>query len=235
MPKPLFYTGVLCTILFAVGCGAAALDLFRSDAGGLEAGRDRAVLASLTMLLFTVPVAALFLRMASLLAARNLFASFLALFSISCTSLALAGVSLLRLRNSVTAGRGPELEQGGYLLLGWFLSVSFLVLRPYFKGQASRLISSLVFFPLPLFCWILLQTPIEVFTAGVATPDSSPLFLFLVVVAALFFAVALHSTRHRHLFLEVTNLRELLDARVDPGSHGHRGPAGFRGDVVYER
>jgi len=31
-----------------------------------------------------------------------------------------------------------------------------------------------------------------------------------------FVAIAFHSLRHRHLFLEITNLRELLDARVDP-------------------
>ena len=39
--------------------------------------------------------------------------------------------------------------------------------------------------------------------------------------AILFVSIAIHSIRHRHLFLEMTNLRELLDSRVDPASrHG---------------
>ena len=35
-------------------------------------------------------------------------------------------------------------------------------------------------------------------------------------------AIAVHCVRHRHLFLEMTNLRELLDSRVDPAGRGTR-------------
>jgi hypothetical protein len=33
----------------------------------------------------------------------------------------------------------------------------------------------------------------------------------------LFFSIAVHCVRHRHIFIEMTNLRELLEPRVDPG------------------
>ncbi|HVR40503.1 MAG TPA: hypothetical protein VMU84_15510 [Thermoanaerobaculia bacterium] len=33
------------------------------------------------------------------------------------------------------------------------------------------------------------------------------------MLAVLFFSIAVHCIRHRHLFLEMTNLRELLDSR----------------------
>jgi hypothetical protein len=34
----------------------------------------------------------------------------------------------------------------------------------------------------------------------------------------LFFAIAVHCIRHRHMFIETTNLRELLDTRIDRSS-----------------
>ena len=37
-------------------------------------------------------------------------------------------------------------------------------------------------------------------------------------MAVLFFAIAVHCIRHRHMFIETTNLRELLDTRVDRSS-----------------
>ena len=33
----------------------------------------------------------------------------------------------------------------------------------------------------------------------------------------LFFAIGVHCIRHRHMFLEMTNLRELLESRLDHG------------------
>jgi hypothetical protein len=92
-----------------------------------------------------------------------------------------------------------------------------LSLRPYFSIQASRFLSALVFFPLPLFLMVLAQ---EMFVTAspaplpAATPASG---VFFGVIGLLFLSIAVHCIRHRHLFLEVSNLRELLDSRVDPG------------------
>jgi len=46
------------------------------------------------------------------------------------------------------------------------------------------------------------------------------------VVSVLFFSIAVHCIRHRHLFLEMTNLRELLDGRFDPTNRAPRRPIG---------
>jgi hypothetical protein len=46
--------------------------------------------------------------------------------------------------------------------------------------------------------------------------------VFFSVLGVLFFSIALHCIRHRHLFLEMTNLRELLDTRVHPAGSGGR-------------
>ena len=97
------------------------------------------------------------------------------------------------------------------------MSLTFLALRPYFSVQASRVIAALVFFPFPLFCLILLQE-LFVSTPLAPLPPATPASLvFLAVVALLFFAIAVHCIRHRHMFLEMTNLRELLESRLDHG------------------
>jgi hypothetical protein len=109
-------------------------------------------------------------------------------------------------------------------MLGYFVSISFLALRPYFRIQASRVLSALVFFPLPLFLLIVMQE-LFVSTSSSMLPARSPASLvFFAVLAMLFLAIAVHCIRHRHMFLELTNLRELLDARIDPASR----PAGGR-------
>jgi len=97
------------------------------------------------------------------------------------------------------------------------VALSFLALRPYFRIQASRFLSALVFFPLPLFMLIVVQ---EVFvTASKAPlPATTPgSIVFFAAVAMLFFSIAVHCVRHRHMFIEMTNLRELLEPRIDPG------------------
>jgi hypothetical protein len=45
-------------------------------------------------------------------------------------------------------------------------------------------------------------------------------------MSILFFAISVHCIRHRHLFLEMTNLRELLDGRFDPSARASRRPIG---------
>ena len=103
------------------------------------------------------------------------------------------------------------------MMLAYFVALSFFALRPYFKIQASRFLSALVFFPLPLFMLILVQ---ELFVAAsiAPLPATTPAsIVFLGVVAMLFFSIAVHCVRHRHMFIEMTNLRELLEPRIDPG------------------
>lgn len=224
MPKLLFYTGTaFCLFLALISAGEAAREL---RAGGLSfaalpAARFEAG-AILAAFLSGLAIAAMFLRMAALLAARNLFASFVAVVSVTGATAALAGTLFLQWRmvqgNAVT--ELAEVHFASFMALGFFVSLSLLSLRPYFSIQASRFLSALVFFPLPLFALVAAQ---EMFVPSPAPlPASSPASrVFFVVLAILFISIAIHSIRHRYLFIEMTNLRELLDARVDPASrHG---------------
>lgn len=224
MPKFLFYTGTaVCFFLALISAGEAAREL---RAGGLSfaalpAARFEAG-AIVAAFLSGLAIAAMFLRMAALLAARNLFASFVAVVSVAGATAALAGTLFLQWRmvQGNAAAVLAEVHFASFMALGFFVSLSLLSLRPYFSIQASRFLSALVFFPLPLFALVAAQ---EMFVASPAPlPASSPASrVFFVVLAILFISIAIHSIRHRHLFIEMTNLRELLDARVDPASrHG---------------
>jgi hypothetical protein len=225
MPKLLFYAGTaFCLFLALVSAGEVAGEL-RQGVFAFAALPDtsRAAWAILTALFAGLGIAALFLRMAALLAARNLFAAFVAVLSVTGATATLAAVLLVQTR--VVAFAGSQLSEvhfAAFMLLGFFLSLSLLSLRPYFSIQASRFLSALVFFPLPLFVLVLAQ---EMFVA--ASPAPLPLpspasGVFFSVLALLFFSIAVHCIRHRHLFLEVSNLRELLDSRVDPSTRPGR-------------
>jgi len=231
MPKPLFYIGIVCCVFLAVSAaGSLAQQLegtpvsFIALHGPAIAGGSAAAWAIVFALLAAVAVAAILLRMAALLAARNLFGAFLALFSVSAGVVSLAWVVLLQLRMLALARRRlaisgdiQEMHLAAVMMLGYFVALSFLALRPYFRIQASRFLSALVFFPLPLFMLIVVQ---EVFvTASKAPlPATTPgSIVFFAAVAMLFFSIAVHCVRHRHMFIEMTNLRELLEPRIDPG------------------
>jgi hypothetical protein len=223
MPKVLFYTGTAFCLFLALTSAAEAARELRGGLSfaALPAG-PHAAWAIVTAFVSGLAIAALFLRMAALLAARNLFASFVALLAVTASTAALAGVLFLQWRIAAVGGRHlEEIHFAALMALGFFVSLSLLSLRPYFSIQASRFLSALVFFPLPLFALIIAQ---ELFLgASIAPlPASSPASrVFFGVLAILFISIAVHSIRHRHLFLEMTNLRELLDSRVDPASkHG---------------
>ena len=238
MPKILFYAGTAFCLFLALTSAAEIAREMRSSAvafGALDASgviSPRAPWAILVALLTGLATAVIFLRMAALLAARNLFGAFLAVFSVTGAVAALASVLLLQARIVSLAGAGgisdllAEIHFAGWLVLGYFVSLSLLSLRPYFRVQASRVLSALVFFPMPLFTLLLVQ---ELFVSGspaplpAATPAS---IVFLSVISVLFFAIAVHCIRHRHLFLEMTNLRELLAGRVDPTAPAPRRPIG---------
>ena len=225
MPKALFYTGTaFCLFLALISAAEAARELRRDVLAfaGMPDG-PYAAWAIVAALLSGLAIAGLFLRMAALLAARNLFAAFVALLSVTAATAALAGVLFLQWRMTAVGGTHlDEIHFAGLMALGFFVSLSILSLRPYFSIQASRFLSALVFFPLPLFALIASQ---EMFlrTSTAPLPASSPASrVYFAVLAVLFVSIAVHSIRHRHLFLEMTNLRELLDSRVDPASRPGR-------------
>lgn len=233
MPKLLFYAGTAFCIFVALTSAAEfAREIETTIVGfaGLEPDRvsPRAPWAILAALVAGLAVAAIFVRMAALLAARNLFGAFLALFSVTAAIASLAAVLLLQSR-IVSLARGgsswtmlAELHLAGCFVLGYFVSLSLLALRPYFRVQASRFLSVLVTVPLLLFALMLLQE-LFVGTSPAPLPAASPAsLLFFAVLAVLFFAIAVHCVRHRHLFLEMTNLRELLDGRIDPTARAAR-------------
>lgn len=225
MPKVLFYTGTAFCLFLALTSAAEAARQLRDGALSFVAlpPGPYAVWAIVAAFVSGLAIASLFLRMAALLAARNLFAAFVALLSLTASTGALACVLFLQWR--MLAGAGTHLAEihfAALLVLGFFVSLSILSLRPYFSIQASRFLSALVFFPLPLFVLIVAQ---EMFlrVSTPPLPSASPASrVFFVVLAILFVSIAIHSIRHRHLFLEMTNLRELLDSRVDPSSRQGR-------------
>ena len=233
MPKSLFYAGVICCLFLAVSSGLevarqAGLEsvLMERTFQGAEAVSAPYLL--LAILLMSVPVAAILLRMASLIAARSLFASILAAFSVACTGISIAYLTTLELRivlllrelgtlsegaaeRSLIAKSLFEAQHAGFYAFGWFISVMLLALRPYFRIQASRTLSALVWMPAPLFVWSVIAD----LAAGRGERIlSAPSLVFWTVLTAIFFAIAGHSIRHRYLFIEPTNLRELLDSRA---------------------
>lgn len=236
MPKPLFYIGTAFCLFLALTSavessrelqtGAVSFIALHAFPMRLAASAAWAIVVAL---LAGMATAAIFLRMAALLAARNLFAAFLALSSVCGAVTSLTWLLLLQarmipiLRNAGASLQSlSEMHFAAVMMLSYFLSLAMLALRPYFRIQASRVLSALVFFPLPLFLLMLMQ---ELFTKSspAPLPASSPASLvFLAVLSVLFFSIAVHCIRHRHLFLEMTNLRELLDARVDPTGRGTR-------------
>jgi hypothetical protein len=232
MPKLLFYTGTaFCLFLALTSAGEVARELQGGGAALLTAGGTRAVWTVLIGLVAGLAVASIFLRMAALLAPRNLFGAFVGVFAIAASLASLSVLLFLEARMAAIGRHGAdgaalrslaELHFTFYLLLGYFVSVSLLSLRPYFRVQASRILSVLVFLPLPLFFLVMSQELFATSSAGpmpARTPASASFFSILSV---LFFAIAVHCVRHRHLFLEMTNLRELLDSRVDLAGHGTR-------------
>jgi len=225
MPKVLFYAATaFCLFLALVSAGEVAQEL---RAGPLTFVAMPALVAAPwtigVSLVAGLALAALFLRMAALLAARNLFAAFVAVLAVTGATAMLAAVLLVQWRiATVGPGQLAEIHFATVMALGFFVALSMLSLRPYFSIQASRFLSALVFFPMPLFVLVMAQ---EMFVAASPAPlplPSPATRVFFSVLALLFFSIAVHCIRHRHLFLEMTNLRELLDSRVDPTSRQGR-------------
>lgn len=225
MPKVLFYAGTAFCVFLALTSAAEAMRGAPGDPisfAGLTvpaADANRAALAIGVAFAAGLAAAAIFLRMAALLAARNLFGALFAALAVGGAVVSLAWTLLLQsrmLRGDQQTAALAEMHFAALMMLGAFVSLAIFALRPYFRIQASRVLGSLVFFPLPLFALLLAQ---ELFAAAsrAPLPASTPASLvYFAVLAVLFFAISVHCIRHRHLFIEPTNLRELLDARVDP-------------------
>jgi hypothetical protein len=233
VPKPLFYLGVFSTMLIALLSAVYAVSAWAwpggESADGLAlSGRPGAPLFFLAVLLFSIPAGALFVRIASLLAVRSLFDAFLAIAALVSTLITVALLTISSLRLAVLAGslRTPEAQaMSGTLLeshlvsyyaLGLFLSLLLISLRPWFRIQASAILSGSMLLPGLLYAWILVE---EHFIAPVATMSaafrSAPSFAFFIIVAGIFAGLAVHCLLHRHLFVEVTNLREIIEPPVD--------------------
>jgi hypothetical protein len=238
MPKFLFYTGTAFCLFLALSSAAVAVrDLDSGVSAFLAVGAGattHAAWAIVVTLFASLAVSAIFLRMAALVAARNLFAAFVAIFAVAASVASLVGVVMLEARMlhlRSASGTLSEAHLAAVLTLGWFVSTTLLAMRPYFRVQASRILSMLVFLPLPLFAMIIGQ---ELFVGASRAPlpaTSPAVVVYFAVLSILFFAIAVHCVRHRYLFLEMTNLRELLDSRVDPASRA----AGRRiGGVAYD-
>jgi len=191
MPKLLFYAGTAFCFLVALLSGALVL--------GDVPAFARAWWGIALALLAGLAIAALFLRMAALLAARNLFAALMAVLFVAAATASLVALLLLQWR--IADQRLAEVYLAAQMALGFFVSLALLSLRPYFHIQASRFLSAIVLLPLPMFLLVL------------AEPRAARVFFG--TLAILFFSTAVHCIRHRHLFLEMTNLRELLDPRGD--------------------
>jgi hypothetical protein len=244
MPKPLFYGGTAFCLFIALSSAAALMHQVSGAPFGFVAIHGPTLLltspaawAIVVALLAGLGAAAILVRMATLLAARHLFGAFAALFTVGGAVVSLSWVLLLQARMlmlgrggialsvSLASGRMQPLVQTHFaalLMLGYFLALSLLALRPYFRIQASRVLSLLVAFPLPLFLLILAQELTQSGSA-IAMPAATPASLvFVGVVALLFFSIAVHCVRHRHMFLETTNLRSLLDTRIDQAARPGR-------------
>src|SRR5438034_9468411 len=105
MPKPLFYIGTGFCFFLALSAAATVAQQIETGAPVFVAMRGNAVAvagaapwAILVALAAGLAVAAVLVRMATLLAARNLFGGFLALFAIGAAVVSLAWILLLQAR-----------------------------------------------------------------------------------------------------------------------------------------
>lgn len=243
MPRTMYYAGVVFCVLLALSAGLQSFDAL----GYLwpQAPHGGGIGFAMAVLFATIPVAALFLRMAALLAARNLFAALFASFAVAATAGAAGIFSVLQIHNALVTERitrvltdiaaqvpvPVQLNVATGYAAAFFLGVALLALRPYFLIQSSRFLSVLVVMPFGFFCWVFLDQVLIV--RALSIPRSSlAFFAGMMLTAASFAAIAIHSLRHRPLFVEVTNLRELLDTPVDP--HGRDSRVDLNGRIAFD-
>lgn len=248
MPRSVFYGSVVASLLAAMLGLTHAGAYFIRGAGAAGGPRSAIALVTIVMLLATIiGVAAILLRMASLLAARNLFSAFLAGCSTTAAVL-FAGLAVVTHDRSLTQPFATtpsadaatawlsalqQVHAGAVWASGMFLMVTLLALLPYFRLHA-RLLAPMIGFPVVFF---LVAVAAEIFTAPVPAlvpAASASAALFVLAGSAFLLAVAVHAALHRHQFIEVTNLRMLFDSRIDPlGGRPRRFPIGRH--VAFEK
>ena len=251
MPKVLFYVGTAFSLFLGLCCATLALHQFQGSGMSIVAmhgdhltAHGRGVWAILVALVATLAVACILLRMAALLAPRDLFGAFVALFAVTASIVTMSALLFMQTRMLMTARMAStsfagvqslsDLHFAATMMLGGFVSLSLLALRPYFRVQASRVLSALVFFPLPLFVLIVVQE-LHLAASHAALPASSPASqVFFALLGTLFFAISVHCIRHRYIFLELTNLRELLDGRVDAAGKSAGRPMRISGGIAFD-
>ena len=143
MPRILFYAGTAFFLFLALSAATDAVQQLQGSDIAFVAVQGAHVSTSATAgwaivvaLLAGVACAALLVRMAALLAARNLFGAFLALFSVAAAVTSLIWLLFLQTRMLTLARHGSgsgaagELHFAAVLMLGYFVSISLLALRP---------------------------------------------------------------------------------------------------------
>ncbi|MGA7615052.1 MAG: hypothetical protein WBX15_07715 [Thermoanaerobaculia bacterium] len=246
MPKTLFYAGVVsCAVFSWLGLRDAAACLVRVLRGeavpGTLPGIPGGLILLLALLVMITAVSALLLRMASLLAARNLFSSFFAAFSIAGAALLSVFTTALGYRVATLASSAvptPDISaiRQIHAAAAWgtafFVSLMILSLRPYFRIHA-RLLTSISLLPASFFVLALAQEIALPQSVGVFGLRSWSAALFLVSISLFLLSIAVHCTFHRHMYVEVTNLRLLLESRFDASS-GKRDRFSFgNGGIAY--
>lgn len=225
MPKPLFYLSIVVSALLSALMGREALRelgvvgglaLERIVSADLTREHDPRGLVIVVVCALAIALASLFLRMASFLAARSLFSSYFVLFSVSCSAFAAATVGVIHLRSrivpetlsqEITTGEAIALQ-----LLGFFVALTLFSVHSYFRVQASRVLAVLSCLPLPAFVVAaVLSTGLDSATPALVTSN----FGYFGTLSTVFAALAVHAYRHRVVFLESTNLRNIVDVPED--------------------
>lgn len=211
MPKTLFYLGVSSSLLLGIVLTTVALGAFygAADVAGPFASRSLNIL----ILLLTVPVAALFIRMSSLVAPRHVFGALVSLASVACACLTVIAAAAFRLDLSLYPGESAANVIGSRQLefaAALCTCLAILSVRPYFRIQGG-ILRTLVLLPTPLLALVVIARETQ-------ADGASWLSVLILALATTFVSVGGHCLRHRHLFIEPTNLRELLDRRDSDGS-----------------
>jgi hypothetical protein len=222
MSRTLFHIGITACILAAL-LGITAVARFAIDGAAVPVAGPAAAPTLLVLIGATFGVAALLLRVASMMAARNLFAALLAGSAIASASLLAVVAAVLRYPVRVTRVIADEAVAGDAAAVlseaaafgsAFFVAVTLLALRPYFRLHAQFLAPLL---PLPA---LLLVTGVAAHAFGstfrLLPVGSLASAAFVTAVAAFLLSFAIHCTSHRRLFTEVTNLRSMLEPRFDP-------------------
>lgn len=222
VPRILFYIGIALSLAIALMLIATVAEqvmgaeLRSYDVTVVQGLASHGSSEIVLVVLITIPICALYLRIASLIAVRNLFAALLSMTAISCALLSGLFLLALKLEREVLAGLdgqqiGTNLSIVAGHLVAIFVSLTFVTLLPYF-GLHNRTVAALTLTPASFYLLVLAEKFIYRWSFGGELASAG----FLLSIAATSSAIAIYSLRHRHPFLEITNLRDLLGGAVQP-------------------